>query len=77
MNDDHGDAVAAYARHFAGRTDVETATLTHLAADAMTLEASSGGSTTTLRIAFDHALRDTDDARDTLIAMARAAMQRA
>jgi putative heme iron utilization protein len=58
MNDDHADAVLGYVHHYAGLPAAQVATLVSLDANGM--------------LAFDHTLRDSADARDTLIAMARA-----
>lgn len=71
MNDDHADAVATYARIFANCTDAESARLIGLDAAGMDLEVETTGGFVTARVAFDHTLQDADDARQTLIAMAR------
>ncbi len=71
MNDDHADAVAQYARIFGKIDDVRAAELLSLDEEAMHLAIDTGAERVTTRIAFDHVLRDTDDARTTLIAMAR------
>lgn len=71
MNDDHADSVAHYAEVFGKCTNVETARLRGFDADGMDLEVVTSGGAQTTRISFDHAIRDSDDARDTLIAMAR------
>ena len=73
MNDDHADSVAAYARHFGDMPAVDSATLVGLDADCMRIVAYAGAEKSALVIDFDHELRDADDARDTLIAMAQAA----
>jgi putative heme iron utilization protein len=73
MNDDHADSTLAYVRHFAGRTDAEAATIASLDALGLDVVARCGDADVTLRIPFDHPLQDTDDARNTLVAMARAA----
>ena len=72
MNDDHADAVARYAEVFGRCTNVEAARLRGFDADGMDLDVVTGGETRATRIAFDHALADADDARETFIAMARA-----
>lgn len=73
MNDDHADSVVAYARHFGEMTDVDSATLVGLDADCMRIVAFAGTEKSALVVDFDHPLRDAEDARDTLIAMARRA----
>ncbi len=73
MNEDHADAVVAYVHHFGSQPAVRSAILTRILPDRMEIEATGSAGTSTVHIPFDHILRDTDDARDTLIAMARAA----
>jgi putative heme iron utilization protein len=68
MNDDHAEAVVAYARHYGG---VETATAAQMVAvgpEAMQLEVDGQ----MLEVRFDHTLSDSDDAHRTLVAMLRA-----
>ena len=71
MNDDHADAVAAYVRHYGNLPEVDSATLLSIDSKAMRIAATTGNSTRTETVDFDHDLRDSNDARDTLIAMAR------
>lgn len=73
MNDDHADAVVAYARHFGGATEVDEARITAMDRDGMIVTTTSGGASAEIPIAFDHQLVDADDGRDTLIAMYRQA----
>lgn len=74
MNDDHADAIAAYARAFGGVPQVASARMTALDAHGMDLGIDTGGAHVATRVAFDHELQDADDARETLIALARRAM---
>ncbi len=74
MNEDHADAIAAYARTFGNVADVLTAEMTALDERTMDLAVDTAAGRINTRIAFDHVLADTSDARDTLIKMARAAM---
>jgi putative heme iron utilization protein len=74
MNDDHTDAVAAYVRHYCNMPEVVSATLLSIEPKAMRIAAQTGDSTQTVTVDFNHDLRDADDARDTLIAMARTAL---
>lgn len=76
MNEDHGDAVIDYARHFGELEAVDAAELRSFDEEGMTLVAFAGGEKHVLSIGFDHDLEDTDDARDTLIAMARTAAKK-
>ena len=68
MNEDHAEAVVAYARHYGGMTGARAARL--LRVDALAMELDVEGQT--LRVAFDHALTDSEDAHRTLVAMLRA-----
>jgi len=71
MNEDHADAVLAYAHTLAGRTDAASAHLTGFDPTGMDLAIQTEAGPAAVRIAFDHELQDADDARDTLIALAR------
>ena len=68
MNDDHTEAVLAYARHYGGIQGAQAARMVAVAQDAMTLEVDGAP----VQVAFDHALSDSDDAHRTLVAMLRA-----
>ncbi len=72
MNDDHADAVLGYVHHYAKLPGAQAATLVALDADGMLVHAMIDGAAQPVTIPFDHTLRDANDARDTLIAMARA-----
>jgi putative heme iron utilization protein len=74
MNDDHADALAAYARTYGNITEVLAAEMIALDGHAMELKVDTGAGRIVTRIGFDHELADSDDARDTLIKMARHAM---
>jgi putative heme iron utilization protein len=71
MNEDHADAIAAYG----DLADVESAEMLALDCHAMELGVETAGGRILTRISFDHVLADKHDARDTLIAMARRAME--
>jgi putative heme iron utilization protein len=71
MNDDHADAVVAYARHYGGVSAPVQARMLEVQSDAMLLEVDG----TTLSIPFDHSLSDSEDAHRTLVAMLRAMPQ--
>ncbi len=73
MNDDHADAVLAYARHYGNMAAVERARIVAMDARVLTVEATNGTQSSTLDIPFDHEIVDADDGRDTLIAMYRQA----
>ena len=73
MNDDHADAIVAYARHFAHLEGVVSARMSGIDPHGMDIDAATDGATVAARVLFDHPLADARDARTTLIAMARAA----
>ena len=73
MNEDHADSIADYARRFACLDGVTAARMTGIDAEGMDLAVEMGDRTVAARVVFDHVLGDAADARDTLIAMARAA----
>jgi putative heme iron utilization protein len=67
MNDDHADAVVAYARHYAGALEARSARMLAVLPEAMRLEVDGS----ILDVPFDHPLRDSEDAHRTLVAMLR------
>ena len=71
MNDDHAEAVLAYARHYGGVTSPGAARMLAVTTTAMELEVDGS----TLEIPFDHTLSDSEDAHRTLVAMLRAMPQ--
>ncbi len=71
MNDDHADAVAGYARIYGKIANVQAAEIVALDSHGMELHVDSGSDRVRAHIPFDHVLRDTNDARTTLIEMAR------
>jgi putative heme iron utilization protein len=68
MNDDHAEAVLAYARHYGGLSAAEKASLVAVRTEAMELEVDGAKVT----VPFDHSLSDSEDAHRTLVAMLRA-----
>lgn len=73
MNEDHAAAIALYAQVFGDRPGTETAQLLAIDPQGMDLSIQEKGTTETLRIEFDHVLQNSEDAHQTLIAMARQA----
>lgn len=71
MNEDHADAVLLYAKVYGGAEAATAARMVSIDPEGMTLEAEQGGTTTPLRVTFDHRLQDSEDAHQTLIAMVR------
>jgi putative heme iron utilization protein len=67
MNDDHAEAVLAYARHYGGVREARSARMLAVVPEAMRLEVDGG----VLEVPFDHTLTDSEDAHRTLVAMLR------
>lgn len=76
MNDDHADAVVLYAKAF-GKLDATAAEMLRINAQGMDLNVQVDGATMPLHIAFDHELKDAEDAHHTLIEMVKQARQAA
>ena len=68
MNDDHAEAVLAYARHYGGVQAPTTARMVSVTPEDMELEVDGQA----VRIRFDHNLTDSEDAHRTLVSMLRA-----
>ena len=68
MNDDHAEAVLAYARHYGGVASPTAARMLAETPEAMRLEVDG----TSVEVPFDHVLSDSEDAHRTLVAMLRA-----
>jgi putative heme iron utilization protein len=68
MNDDHADAVLAYARHYGGLSEAAAARMLAVTPAAMRLEVDGAS----VEVPFDHILSDSEDAHRTLVAMLRA-----
>ncbi|CAI8154853.1 MAG: DUF2470 domain-containing protein [Prochlorococcus sp.] len=68
MNDDHAEAVVAYARHYGGINNAEKARMMAVTPEAMELEVDGN----IVQIKFDHTLSDSEDAHQTLVTMLRA-----
>ena len=68
MNDDHAEAVLAYARHYGGISAPTAARMLAVKPEAMELEVDGSK----VSIAFDHTLTDSEDAHRTLVGMLRA-----
>ncbi|WP_216905002.1 DUF2470 domain-containing protein [Synechococcus sp. CCY 9618] len=67
MNDDHAEAVLAYARHYGGLSGAREARMIAVAPQAMRLEVDGA----LVEVPFDHTLSDSEDAHRTLVAMLR------
>lgn len=75
MNEDHADAVLLYARAFGGAQEAIAAEMVSIDPEGMTLNIQANGTTSPIRVTFDHTLQDSEDAHQTLIAMVRQARQ--
>lgn len=73
MNEDHGDAIALYARVFGNVADVSVAEMVEIDPTGMDLIAQVNGTAIPVRIPFDHTLQDSEDAHHTLIEMVKQA----
>jgi putative heme iron utilization protein len=67
MNEDHAEAVLAYAHHYGGVDAASAAEMVAVSATDMELMVDGQP----LRIPFDHTLTDSEDAHRTLVAMLR------
>jgi putative heme iron utilization protein len=68
MNEDHAEAVLAYARHYGEVASAREARMLAIQPEAMELEVDGRR----VLVAFDHTLTDSEDAHRTLVAMLRA-----
>ena len=68
MNDDHAEAVLAYAKHYGGVSNPAAARIVSVKAETMELEVDGAS----VSIDFDHTLTDSEDVHRTLVAMLRA-----
>lgn len=75
MNDDHAEAVLLYAKTFGALPQATAATMTAIDETGMDLHVTCGDQTTRTRIAFDKPVRNSADARRTLIDMAAVARE--
>ncbi|NEO82319.1 DUF2470 domain-containing protein [Moorena sp. SIO4G3] len=75
MNDDHADAVALYAQTFGNSPDTEEAEMVSIDPQGMNIITKVNGESSTVRITFDHVLKDSEDAHYTLIDMIKQARQ--
>ena len=65
MNKDHKNAVMIYASHYGGLKDFKEAIMTDLTSQHIELNVDNQ----IIHITFDHALKDSEDAHRTLVAM--------
>jgi putative heme iron utilization protein len=67
MNEDHAEAVLAYARHYGAVTTAREARMLAIRADGMELEVDGSP----VQVPFDHTLTDSEYAHRTLVTMLR------
>ena len=73
MNEDHSSAIALYAQVYGDAPQTETATMDSIDPQGMNISAQIAGKTVPVRVDFDHALKDAEDAHHTLVAMIKQA----
>lgn len=76
MNDDHADAILLYAKVFGNTPDATAAQMASIDPQGMNLVAHVNDSSTSVRVVFDHELKDAEDAHHTLIEMVKQARVR-
>jgi len=70
MNEEHADALLLFAQVYADEGGATAARMTDIDADGLTLEATTGEGTKSLRIDFDDRLDTPEDAHRALVDMA-------
>ena len=73
MNEDHGDALVLYIKAFGNSPQAESAEMISIDPQGMNFSAQVAGETVPVRVEFDHALKDAEDAHHTLIDMVKQA----
>ncbi len=73
MNDDHAEAVLLYAKVYGKSDDATSATMVAIDPIGMDLTAEINGTSTPLRVLFDHTLEHSEDAHTTLVRMIKSA----
>jgi putative heme iron utilization protein len=73
MNEDHAEAIVLYAKCFGNVSSATAAQLRSIDAEGMDLQVESAEESQVIRIQFDHALTDSEDAHQTLISMVKQA----
>ena len=73
MNEDHGEAIALYAKVYGNAVQTEKAIMDSIDPQGMNISAQIAGQAVPVRVEFDHTLKDSEDAHHTLIAMIKQA----
>jgi len=75
MNEDHADAVLIYVQAFGNLPEATAASMNFIQPESMDIAATVNGESVPVQITFDHVLKDSEDAHQTLIAMIKQARQ--
>ncbi len=75
MNEDHSDAITLYAQFFGQLPQVTQAEMLSIDSLGMDLKIEPSVNVNSIRIEFDHPLKDSEDAHHTLIEMVKKARQ--
>jgi putative heme iron utilization protein len=73
MNEDHSNAIILYAKVFGNVAATETAKMESIDPEGMNLSVTVKGENVPVRVIFDHVLKDSEDAHQTLIEMVKQA----
>ncbi|HEY9770574.1 MAG TPA: DUF2470 domain-containing protein [Coleofasciculaceae cyanobacterium] len=73
MNQDHAEAIALYARVYGNVPQAEAATMNSIDPQGMNISTQIAAEVVSVRVEFDHTLKDAEDAHHTLIAMIKQA----
>lgn len=73
MNDDHAEAIVLYAKAFGNTDNAVSAKMLKIDPQGMDLHVQTEAADQTVRITFDHELKDSEDAHQTLISMVKQA----
>ena len=73
MNDDHAEAIVLYAKVYGNESDAQAARMIAIDPHGMNLSVQTGKEPRSVRIEFDHILKDSEDAHHTLIEMVKQA----
>ena len=73
MNEDHPEAIALYAKVYGNAPQTETAMMDSIDPQGMNIPAQIAGEAVPIRVEFDHALENAEDAHHTLVAMIKQA----
>ncbi len=75
MNEDHADALVTYCLAFSTATEVSSATMTLIDRFGFEMSAETELGRRPIRVAFDHALKSTNEVRPAVIALLKRARE--